>query len=69
MPDHAAIVRALILERPTCIRCIAIKSGMTPAALDATVGAIERVLALRRATDRCRVCGETTAVLSADRPR
>ena len=69
MPDHAAIVTALILDRPTCIRCIAVKSSMPPAALDQTVGAIERVLVLHRTTDRCRVCGATETVLHVERPR
>lgn len=68
MPDHAALVTALILDRPTCIRCIAIKSSMTPLAMDTTIGFIERVLILHRSTDRCRVCGVTDTVLSAERP-
>lgn len=68
MANHAAIITALILDRPTCIRCIAVKASMTPAALDTTIGAIETALVLHRLTDRCRVCGVTDTVLSVDRP-
>ena len=68
MPDHAALVTALILDRPTCIRCIAIKSSMTAATLDTTIGIIERVLVLHRSTDRCRVCGVSDTVFYVDRP-
>lgn len=68
MPDHAALVTALILDRPTCIRCIAIKSGLSVRDLDRTVGLIERALVLHRETDRCRVCGATETVLFVDRP-
>jgi hypothetical protein len=68
MPDHAALVTAMILDRPTCLRCIGVKSSMSAALLDRTVGAIERVLDLHRVTDRCRVCGETAVTLSIDRP-
>jgi hypothetical protein len=67
MPDHTAIVTALILDRPTCLRCIATKANMTLTELDTTIGIINRVLVLHRTTDRCRACGETDTVLSVDR--
>lgn len=68
MPDHAAIVTALILDRPTCIQCIAVKSSLSIRDLDQIIGIIERVLVLHRETDRCRVCGATETVFFVDRP-
>jgi hypothetical protein len=69
VPDHVAIVTALILDRPTCLRCIAIKAQITPMKLDTTIEIIDRVLVLHRTTDRCRACGVTDTVLSVDRPQ
>ena len=68
MPDHAAIVTALILDRPTCLRCMGVKASMSVRDLDRTVAAIEHALVLHRVTDRCRGCGETATTLSIDRP-
>lgn len=67
MPNHAAMVTGLILDQPTCIRCIAIKSSMRVIDLDQAIGAIDRTLALHRIPDRCRVCGVADTVLSIDR--
>jgi hypothetical protein len=68
MPDRAALVTALILDRPTCLRCIAIKSALTLAVLDETIEHIQRVLVVHRRADRCRACGVTDAVLYIDPP-
>jgi hypothetical protein len=43
MPDQVALVTALVLDRPTCLRCIAIKTSMSAALFDRIVGVIERV--------------------------
>lgn len=67
MPGIAALVTALILDRPTCIRCLATKSAVSLAAMDSTIAAIETALVLHRSTDRCRVCGTTDTVFFVDR--
>jgi hypothetical protein len=69
MPNHAALITALILDHPTCVRCLAVKSSMTLVALDTTIGAIETALVLHRTLDRCRACGATETVLSVSRPQ
>jgi hypothetical protein len=69
MADHVALVINLIVDRPSCLRCIAVKSSMTPLALDQVVRTIATVLVLNRVTDRCRVCGTTGTVLYVDRPQ
>jgi hypothetical protein len=68
MPDHVALVTALILDRPLCARCIATKSGMRLTVLDQTLATIAAVLVLHRETGRCHACGVTDTVLFLDRP-
>jgi hypothetical protein len=68
MPDRAPLVTALILERPMCEACIGEKSGLSPAAFDATLSAIRVALKIHDLIGRCRACGETDRVLSLERP-
>ena len=69
MPATAAIVTALILERPLCISCIAAKAGEPSAvSLEASMERIRHVLEMRRRQERCRGCGTLTTVFSVDRP-
>jgi hypothetical protein len=68
MPDIGALVMALILDRPTCRGCLAVKSGVSTSDLDATLTTVQTVVQIRSATDRCRVCGTITTVLSIDAP-
>lgn len=68
MPYRAALITALILDRPMCSDCIAEKAGLSAADLDATLTTIRAVLQLHSGMDRCRTCGLTTTVLSVDRP-
>jgi hypothetical protein len=68
MPDHTALVTALILDRPLCIRCLAAKSRGTLADLDAVIDNVEKALVLHRIVDRCRACGTTEITFSVDRP-
>jgi hypothetical protein len=68
MPDRAAFVTALILDRPTCPKCIATQSGLSAADLDEILAKIRTALELHSATGRCRTCGATATVLSVDRP-
>jgi hypothetical protein len=68
MSDRTALVTALILDRPLCIRCLAAKSGGTLAELDAVIDNVEKALILHRLVDRCRACGNTEITFSVDRP-
>jgi hypothetical protein len=51
-----------------CENCIAPKSGLSAAQVQATVVAIEVDIWIYRTTDRCRTCGTVTTVLSLSRP-
>jgi hypothetical protein len=67
MPDRAALITALILDRPMCLDCVAEKAGMTVAEADSAVARIGTGLILRGEADRCLVCGETKLVFSVHR--
>ena len=69
MPDDdcVSIVTRLILDRPTCIDCIAKKSGLTVRQAEATLDMIEDALRVFREPDRCRVCEEMKRVFSVKR--
>lgn len=67
MPENAALLTALILERPLCAECIASKSGLTASRIDQGFSSIRRALLLVEALDRCRACGELREVFSLAR--
>ena len=69
MPATAAIVTALILERPLCISCIAMKAGEPSAtSLEASIERIRHVMEVHRRQERCRGCGTLTIVYAVERP-
>jgi hypothetical protein len=64
MPETTAIITALILDRPLCLDCIAMKAGVSHATVEAILARIKKVLTLRRdERGRCRACGTTGVVL------
>jgi hypothetical protein len=65
MPNHAAVIAALLVERPTCLDCLALKSALTFAQVDHYLTIIGTSLELvRNEGDRCRVCGNVGPVFS-----
>ena len=68
MPDRAAIITALILDRPLCEECLASKSGLSPSSIDETLTIVRTALKLHETEGRCRACGESKHVLFLDRP-
>jgi hypothetical protein len=70
MPEAAALIAALILERPLCLECIIMRTPVT-GERDAEdhLEIISRVVRLRRdKAGRCRACGNTTNVFWIERP-
>ena len=68
MPTQAALITALIVDRPLCLSCIADKSGATVERVSEALHAIGSALALTSRTDRCAACGTTTTVYAVARP-
>ena len=70
MPNLAPLITALILDRPTCVDCIAAKSGLSSPRAALVIERISKVLTLHRQVGRCRACGRMDAeVMFVDRPR
>jgi hypothetical protein len=65
MPEHSSAITLLLLERPTCLDCIALKSGLALTEVDRCLTIIGTSLDLvRNDHDRCRVCGNVGPVFS-----
>jgi hypothetical protein len=67
MPDRVSVITFLIIDRPTCLACIAMKSALTVPEIEAALGVIRDTVNVYRQSDRCRVCGEITDVASVKR--
>ncbi len=61
--EHATLVglvTAIIVERPTCLSCIASKAGVTNLATLRVLERMQKLVRLARARgERCRACGST----------
>ena len=69
MPKNAALITALILERPLCISCVATKATISESRVEASLAEIAPALRIRREFyGRCRACGEIGVVVSVVRP-
>lgn len=68
MPDRAALITALMLDRPMCLPCIAEKALVSVRRAESALEGIASALVLRRETARCVACGATTVVHSVGRP-
>ncbi len=65
MSEHSAVIALLLLERPTCLDCIAVKSELGVTEVDRHLTIIGTSLDLvRNDRDRCRVCGNVGPVFS-----
>jgi hypothetical protein len=68
MPQYAAMIAVLLLERPTCLDCAASKSGLTLTQVDHYLTIIGTSLeVLRLENERCRICGNVGPVCSIGR--
>ena len=70
MSEHeVSLVTALILERPTCLQCIAKRAHLEVQAAETVLTVIRRALNVPRDNlSRCRVCGRDGEVFCIDRP-
>jgi hypothetical protein len=68
VPEQAAIMTALILERPMCVECIATKANMSMSEAQRYLQIITRAVPVVMDKGRCRTCGESRATFSVRRP-
>jgi hypothetical protein len=64
MRDPVPFVAPMILDRPTCLDCIAAKNGITVREVEAALQVIADTVNVYRESDRCRVCGATKEIAS-----
>jgi hypothetical protein len=68
MPERSALIALLIVERPLCIPCIAIRSSTTEFVVSGYLAVMREHLAgLHEDNDRCRACGTVGKVFSLSR--
>jgi len=64
MPERAALIAVLILERPLCVACISSKSGLTHGEVESYLAGIQDTVEVRQALESCRTCGKLGPVFS-----
>lgn len=58
MPAVAALITVLIMERPLCVDCLALRAQVGVDVIVSYLAKIETAVTVRRGLDdRCRVCG------------
>ena len=69
VPQTAALITALILERPLCFSCIATKVGTSETGVEASLAIVAPIVQVHRDHQgRCRACGDLGPVVSLLRP-
>ena len=69
MPERAALIALLIVDRPLCIDCIVLRANTPAPAVEHYLEVIGGSLALlHEDTGRCRACGTLRKVYSLTQP-
>jgi len=68
MPGRAALVTALIFDRPLCMACLRDRTGFSTPFVEATLKRIQKMIAVEREEARCRGCGTNGRVYAVHRP-
>jgi hypothetical protein len=69
MPAVAALISVLIMERPLCVDCIALRAQVGAGVIMTYLATIEAAVKVRRGVDdRCRACGAIGRTYSVTRP-
>jgi len=64
MPGKGALLAVVIMDRPLCLDCISEKANLSTDEIQSLMTRVEGKVSLNRAMDRCRACGNLTAVYS-----
>ena len=58
MPEHAARIAVLILDRPLCLGCIAVSAGLSGIGVEDYLEKMEPMIIVHHARNEpCRACG------------
>jgi len=70
MSEHAALITVLILDRPTCLDCIAAKTEMGMPSVRAHLEHIGKIVTVKQEPrERCQTCGNVGHTISISRDR
>ena len=64
MPEYAALIAILIIDRPLCVTCISDKSGLSANQIESYLDRVRRTVSVERGIDLCRRCGKSKDVYS-----
>jgi hypothetical protein len=64
LPQYAAMIAVLIIDRPLCVKCLSDKSGLTANQVESYLDRVRRTVSVERGVDLCRRCGKSTTVYS-----
>ena len=68
MPERAALITLVIVDRPLCLDCIVVRSGIDRPTVEAYLHRIkEHLTVFHEDSDRCRACGIVGKVYALDR--
>jgi len=68
MPERAALITLLIVERPLCLLCIAARVNLPSGDVYEYLGVIrDHLTVFHEDSDRCRACGDVTKVYALKR--
>ena len=68
MPERAALITLLIVDRPLCLECIVIRSGIDRLGVETYLDRVkEHLIVFHEDSDRCRACGIVGKVYALDR--
>ena len=68
MPERAAIIALLIVDRPLCLSCISMYAGLPSGDVHEYLERLRgRLAVVDEESDRCRACGVTSRVFALER--
>jgi len=58
MPERSPTISELILDRPTCLACLAGRTGVSDSDIRTALEVLADALNIYREVDHCQLCGE-----------
>ena len=69
MPERAAVITVLLIDRPLCVECIANRTGMSVRTIRRYLGGLDQLITVdAESGGRCRACRMASEVFSLPRP-
>jgi hypothetical protein len=62
VPDIAALITVLMIDRPMCVECLATRTELTVLTVKSYLDRMGTTMNVQRGTQRCRTCGHEGSV-------